>query len=111
MSQKQTAVVDAKNIYLGMFEEGAELPAGALRIPEITECDLEPGRYRWQGDSFVPVRRDAEGRLQESPDMIHAIYDGFGALERQGFDFPPSTKEWMRWYATTFDNNIRATGK
>lgn len=47
MKQRQTAVVDAKGIYLGMFDEGAEIPDGARRLTQITECDLPVGEYYW----------------------------------------------------------------
>lgn len=111
MSQKKTAVVDAKGVYLGMFDEGAEIPTGALRIPAVTECDLEAGRYYWDGKAFQPRSRGAIAAIQDEPNMINAIYDGFVALQRQGFDLPATTREWMDWYATSFDNNIRGKGK
>jgi hypothetical protein len=106
MTQKQSAAVDTRGVYLGMFDEGAEIPDGALRIPEITECDLEPGRYYWDGKAFQPRARGAIAAMQEEPNMINAIYDGFVALQRQGFDLPASTREWMEFHAGSFDNNI-----
>jgi hypothetical protein len=54
MSQKQTAVVDAKGIYLGMFDEGAEIPDGALRISSVVKCDLPVGEYFWVDDEGHP---------------------------------------------------------
>jgi hypothetical protein len=107
MSQNQTAVVDAKGVYIGMYDEGAELPAGALRIPQIQECDLEPGRYYWDGKAFQPRARGAMAAMQEEPNMVTAIYDALVAIQRQGIDLPATTREWMTFYASSFDNNIR----
>jgi hypothetical protein len=53
----QTAVIDGRGVYLGMFVEGAEIPQGARRLPQITECDLPIGMYAWVAS---PV--DAYGR-------------------------------------------------
>jgi hypothetical protein len=54
MSQNQAAVVDAKGVYLGMFVEGAEIPEGARRLPQIQECDLQAGEYAWVDDQENP---------------------------------------------------------
>lgn len=44
----QHAVIDAEGVYLGMFHKNAEIPAGARRLTQITECDLPVGEYYWQ---------------------------------------------------------------
>jgi hypothetical protein len=104
MSQKQTAVVDAKSVYLGMFDEGAEIPAGARRISEITDCDLAIGQYFWNGLTFLPRSKGGTASVSEQPEIIPAIYDCFLAIQRQGIDLPPSTKKWMEFFSNSIDN-------
>lgn len=105
MSQSQTAVVDTKSIYLGMYDEGASIPDGARRISEITECDLEPGRYYWNGVTFLPRERGSLAAVREEPNLVAAIYDAFMSMQRQGLDLPQSTREWMAYYASSVDNS------
>lgn len=56
MSQHQTAVVDARGVYIGMHDESAEIPSGASRIPQIQECDLPIGEYFWVEDQNNPFQ-------------------------------------------------------
>jgi hypothetical protein len=54
MSQKQTAVVDSRGVYLGMFSTDFNIPSNHRRLSQIQECDLSAGEYFWTDDENNP---------------------------------------------------------
>jgi hypothetical protein len=103
MNKNQTAVIDSRDIFIGMYPMQDDIPEGARRLNQIKDCDLPAGRYRWDGKSFLPLRLDNEGRLDREPDLIQAIYLVFKTLENGGTSLPPQAKQWMAWYESTID--------
>lgn len=64
MSERQTAVVDSRGLYLGMFAESFPIDKAHRRLTAIVECDLPVGEYFWQDDAdnpfggaFWPIRK------------------------------------------------------
>ncbi|MBL4839404.1 MAG: hypothetical protein JKY47_01070 [Thalassospira sp.] len=58
------------------------------------DCDLKPGRYRWNGEAgrFDPVKSD-------KVDAEVAIIDMFKAIRDQaGIDMPGTTASWIAEY-------------
>jgi hypothetical protein len=59
---KGCAYIDQAGIYAGFFYAKDAPPAGYSPLPQIDNCDLQPGRYRWvpderaeYGGAFWPV--------------------------------------------------------
>ena len=46
------ALLDADGIYQGLVDTQEITP---LHLPQITTCDLPPGKYRWVPDSGDPL--------------------------------------------------------
>lgn len=58
----RVALLDENGVYLGLVHVNRE-DLTALHLPQITECDLEPGKYQWVpdtnavlGGAFWPVK-------------------------------------------------------
>jgi hypothetical protein len=54
MSEPQTAVLDAKGVYIGMRPISDDLPEGCRRVASIMSCDLPVGEYVWIDDEGHP---------------------------------------------------------
>jgi hypothetical protein len=62
----KAALLDESGVFLRMDELAGEGDLTDRHLPEVTECDLPPGLYRWipsaelarfpQGGTFVPLR-------------------------------------------------------
>lgn len=46
------ALLDADGVYLGLVDAQEVTP---LHLPQITKCDLPPGKYKWIPDSGSPT--------------------------------------------------------
>jgi hypothetical protein len=66
----KAALLDDNDVFLGIVE--VDVP-GARHLPQINECDLPPGKYRWiadpanaAGGAFWPIafleRREQDAR-------------------------------------------------
>ncbi len=85
------AVIDKSGIYRGhkALARGAKPKAGDVMVPD--DCDLGPGKYRWDGRTFQPI-------VGVAPDLATAICEGFRAVEAQGTALPDATTAWLRWW-------------
>lgn len=81
MAKVNAALLDKeRQIYLGMVEvEEDEL--GPQHLPQIAECDLPPGQYRWEPDksdpdgllgSFVPLPSEQRA-VEARPTLEQAL--------------------------------------
>lgn len=52
----KAALLDAQGRYLRIDELEDELGLTPRHLPQITECDLPPKRYRWIADPDNPAR-------------------------------------------------------
>lgn len=50
----RAARLDADGIYVGMDEFDDESGLTPLHLPQITECDRPPGKYKWLADAGNP---------------------------------------------------------
>lgn len=99
------AILDADGVYLGHepapedFEFLPDAPP-----PLSPDCDLEPGLYQWNGQTFVPVRPTTPDNLVNERHTLVAIMLGFEDLETAGLvEFNDVTRQWLDWYRQTFD--------
>lgn len=84
------AVLDTNGVLLSFTESEV---AGAIAVPH--DCDLQPGKYQWDGQAFTPVmsmfRKDAPAG---DPDSKIAIALALRAIGRQ-IPLPAYTKSWL----------------
>lgn len=74
---------------------------GQVAVPD--GCDLAPGRYRWDGKTFLPLAPDgSQDRLEQEPDAIRAIALGFVKLS-ETVELPEATLLWLESYTRTRD--------
>ena len=95
----RAALHDADGVFLRMVEV-AKSELTELHNPAITECDLPPNAYRWNGTSYVPIRK---AKKHFSITAEHAMAAGFMALHEQGIKLPEDTVKWARRYMRAFD--------
>ena len=98
----KAALLDApaasgKGKYTGVIDELQD--ASALtenHVPEITECDLPPGRYVWdpKGKTFVD---QATIDRRNKPSLELAIVALAGAVEASGVALPDEVRNYCRY--------------
>lgn len=102
------ARLDANGVLAG-YERG--LPAdyapqaGEVVVPD--DCDLLPGKYRWDAErgAFLPLPRPGSADAVKDVNVLRAIFRGFQALEtRFPGTLPSETKEWLNQFACSVDN-------
>jgi hypothetical protein len=108
------ADLDADEVYWGMVDRDAavagdvvfrseEIPEGD-RVPGVVylpgECDLAPGRYRWNADSvsFDPLSNFMQRHERGAPIPERALYELVRALQAGGASVPEYTASWADWY-------------
>ena len=100
------AILDENDVLIG-YEQVAE-PLAEMRIGNKVNvpdgCDLTIGKYFWNKDHWVPILEQPKDKLTLT---MRAFYDAFAALEKQGFELPTTTKEWMN----TWENEARKYGR
>lgn len=84
----------------------ANPPPGEVAVPE--DCDLEPDRYRWDGQRFAPVAMDLFG--QNGPKSSQAMAEGMAFLvafvpavvatmkaldDHPAITLPPVAADWL----------------
>jgi hypothetical protein len=93
----KTAVIDAAKVYRGMKNDNDTIPDGWTWLEGIKSCDLEPGKYKWDGKSFIPIGhgfgKPEKGRIPDD----YAVFLGLKALIN-GEPIPPEVTEWLDWY-------------
>ena len=50
----RAALLDATGVYLQIDELASDRDLTPQHLPQITECDLPPGQYRWVVESTAP---------------------------------------------------------
>ncbi|MCS7002800.1 MAG: hypothetical protein NZ518_08125 [Dehalococcoidia bacterium] len=97
------ALLDERDVYLGMVEVEEDRLTDR-HLPEITDCDLPRGEYRWDREArtFVPLprrQRTEAGR----PTFEHAAFFYWLALWERGWKLPLVTLSWMDDVLQTVD--------
>lgn len=94
-------VLNQDGILTGYLEiEDSEVQPGDITF---TQCpDLDPGRYRWNGEMFEPASQ-GQWFVPEGPDSWYAVFRALMYLQgRGGIDFPAPVKQWLRYYYRSF---------
>lgn len=83
------ALLDADGTLTGFDETGK-----AEGVKVEPGCDLAPGKYAWDGKTFVPLLHRFRQDQIVNPDAMTAIALGFGAI-RDGKPLGPYTLAWL----------------
>ncbi len=83
------ALIDADGVLTGFDETGK---AAGVTVP--VDCDLLPGKYRWDGDSFQPLLDQFSKKQIVAPDAMTAVGRGLLAI-RDGKKFDDYTLAWL----------------
>lgn len=89
----------------GVFLRIDSIPIDQLtprHLPQITECDLPPGKARWNSETLTfEFILNKEPEIY-SPNMERAIALGLISLFSRKAPHP-ETLEWLKEYANSFD--------
>ncbi len=98
------AILNEDGVLTG-FEDVEKANSDSGRVCVPSECDLQPGRYRWDGETFVPVSPGAANATTDDQYMAIAVALCFRALEEQkNLVLPGDTLRWLQWYENSIDN-------
>lgn len=88
------AKLDSSGLFLGL-EEVAELLDSDIELGE--DCGLKPGKYRWDGSTFLPLPKTQQKSAPDVPSYEDALYALISAIP-----MPPSEcVKWAEWYKTS----------
>ena len=88
------AKLDSSGMFLGL-EEVSELLDSDIELGE--DCGLKPGKYRWDGTTFLPLPKTQQKAAPDVPSYEDALY----ALIEQMDNKPAVCVAWAAWYKTT----------
>jgi len=95
----KAALHDKDGVFL-RIDEVLESELTEFHNPAITECDLPSNAYRWDGKTYIPIKKV---RRNFSADAETAMAMGFLALHEQGIELPQETLKWSQRYMRKFD--------
>lgn len=102
MAMKWKCVLDAESTLTGY----AEVDEATLRPTDVAfdaKPDLEPGKYRWNGERFDPANLGQVWFTPAGPDSWYAVFRALAYLQKQGIaDFPAPVKLWLKYYYNAF---------
>jgi len=87
----QVAVINTKGVFIGMEDYPAGDPE-EHQLVDITECDLEPGKYVWDGEAFQPIK----SRNNAIALAVDAIDASIKVLQKQDQDIPLEVLIWIK---------------
>ncbi len=96
---KHYALLDPQGILVGYEESSEPPPPPFVELPG--PGDLTPGKYRWDGERFVPIPKKSIAS-DLPPDAVTAFALGFEAI-RDGKPLPKTTLEFLAWWRKSFD--------
>lgn len=93
----KAALLDAQNVYLGIVEVQKD-QLTSRHLPQVSECDLEPGRYRWNGKYFELIESTKAEPEPGVPGLEEVVY-----LLATGDAKNARVAAWCEWYRKTID--------
>lgn len=104
---RRKAILDPDGIYRGHEPAPPGFKPKAGEPPPLPEHpDLEEGRYRWDGETFLPVKSPEPEDLVNERHTLVAIAQGFIAIRESGIALPEITNRWLDWYEKTVDGAV-----
>jgi hypothetical protein len=99
---RRVALLDDRDVFIGMDTIADDSQLTDRHLPQISECDLAPGAYRYDfiRQTFVPMVRNSAGRPLDVPSVEEVLYELLVAAPRiLKFNLPPRLAKWVAWYA------------
>jgi hypothetical protein len=90
------AKLDSNGMFLGL-EEVAELLDSDIELGE--DCGLKPGKYRWDGTTFLPLPKSQQKLSEEYPSLEAAFY----SLLQSQVTLTADCEKWIEGYKKSFD--------
>lgn len=90
------AAASGKGKYIRIDELADESALTENHVPEVTECDLPPGRYVWDPKEKTFVDQATIDR-RNKPSFELAVIALAGMLEQNGFTLPEETRNYCAW--------------
>ena len=93
----RVALLDETDVFVGMVDlaEGGRLTS--RHLPQVPECDLPPGRYKWNGKAFEPLPAAQVRPADDVPSLEEVV----ALLILRPND--PRLTRWAQWYRTTIE--------
>jgi hypothetical protein len=96
----RAARVDAEGVFVAVDELADAAALTARHLIEVPECDLPPGKYRWDGARFVPLPAEQRRQADDTPSLEEVV---FLIARDLGANAPPRVQRWVQWYRKTVD--------
>jgi hypothetical protein len=99
------ALLAADGTYLGIGPVMAVAEVGADQVAIPVDCDLAPGRYRWDAgkNTFVPLGKASALDATPPPDALEAMAFGLLAQWKAGTTLHDKTLRWLDAWLTGID--------
>lgn len=100
------ARLDDRGVYQGVDELDSAEALTDRHLPEVTECDLPPGKYRWNRErkTFEALEHASVRAAVDVPSVEEIVYELAGHL---GEKASPAVIKWMDWYRSSIDGRTR----
>lgn len=99
------AILSSDGTYMGVGEivDLDQLAPGQVPVP--ADCDLLPGRYRWDSDkqTFMPIDRGSPVDRTPPPEAIEGIAFGLLSAWKSGMSLHEKTLSWLDGWLTSID--------
>jgi hypothetical protein len=100
------ARLDKNQVLVGFTEAGPKTwKTRGYQVAVPDGCDLEPGRYRWDGATFVALPPAGGQDALEEPDAVRAIALGFAKIS-ETVELPQETLDWLDHYDTSIEGRM-----
>ena len=106
LEPRRLEAVNAGDVVFGDPALKDVLPAGALYVGE--SCDNAGGRYKWDGQRFVPLPREQRKAEAGVPTLEQAVYDYFSSLDPAAL--PKRSAAWCEWFRRSMDERGKKGG-
>lgn len=95
--------LDADGIFVRNVALESAAEAGPLDVLAGSECDLPPGKYKWDGQTMVPLAVTARRPAPDTPSVEEVVFQILKILEKSGQPLPARVDAWQRWFRQTTD--------
>lgn len=97
--KQNVALIDGAGILIGYSKDSK---AEGISVPD--DCDLAPGKYRWEpkAETWLPLS-PVESDPTDQPHILRAIARGFIAV-RDEKPLPKETLDWLTLFEGSIDN-------
>ena len=70
------AILNEQGVIVG-YERGTDDVLSGTFVQVDDECDLDPGRYYWDGDKFIPLPPSGSANAAKDINVLRCIFLGY----------------------------------